>query len=121
MNMRLQISVAVLQLVVTAIAAPAFAQSMPANPGPDSIDVNRDAPVERFVGIVEPMAMPQIDRSAIGRAPLEVDPESALASIGTVTVSSDGSVTSEPATEHLRDLLLEELEQSSKSKPGPSV
>lgn len=89
------------------IAAPAFAQTA-GSPGPGEIPATRDAPFS-LPGEATPMPPLQVDGSTLSRGPLDLDPAAALESLGTETLSRDGSVESKPASEGLRAILEQEV------------
>jgi len=63
---------------------------------------NREAPVV-LPGKITPMPTPKVDPSTLSRDAF-ADPEAGLASLGTVTLSNDGSVTETPPSDALRGI-----------------
>lgn len=94
-------TITALVLAGAAIAAsPAIAASMTAgNPGPVELTIDRAAPL--VLPELTPKALPQVDRQQT-RDLFDLDPARALESLGTVTLSSDGSVEEAPPSEGVR-------------------
>jgi V8-like Glu-specific endopeptidase len=94
-------------LTAPAIAADAVAGSQPAA----APSVNRDAPFTP-PGKAVPRPTPQVDASSLGRGPLALDPAAAAESMGTVTLSRDGAVSEQPASQGLRGILEDAIKGS---------
>ena len=74
------------------VATPVMAQTA-GNAGPAEIPAQRDAPFS-LPGDATPAAPLKIDSSTLSRGPAALDPAAALDSMGTETLSKDGSVES---------------------------
>lgn len=96
-------------LVGAALAAtPALAQGVTSgNTGPAEIPANRDAPLS-LPGKVTPMPTPKVDAS-LTRDIFAMDPEQALASLGTVTLERGGDVFETPPSDDLRAIFESEM------------
>jgi V8-like Glu-specific endopeptidase len=94
-------------LTAPAIAADAVAGSQPAA----APSVNRDAPFTP-PGKAVPRPTPQVDASSLSRGPLALDPAAAAESMGTVTLSRDGAVSEQPASQGLRGILEDAIKGS---------
>jgi hypothetical protein len=94
-------TITALVLAGAAVAAsPAIAAAMTAgNPGPAELTVDRAAPL--VLPELTPKALPQVDRAQT-RDLFDLDTERALASLGTVTLSSDGTVEEAPPSDGVR-------------------
>jgi V8-like Glu-specific endopeptidase len=85
-----------------ALVNPAFAQAGAPSKGSGEAIESRDAPVS--LPDAKPMATPKVDPEKASRA---LDPAGAADSYGTVTLSKDGSVTEEPASDAVRAIVNE--------------
>ena len=96
-------SIAALLMIGAALAAsPALAAgSVPGNRGPVQKPQNRDAPLT-LPGKVTPRPTPKVDTATLSRGLFDADEAAALANLGTVTFSTDGSVVETPASDALR-------------------
>ena len=115
MTTRIQ-SIAVLLMIGAALAAsPALAAgAVPGNRGPAEKAQNRDAPLT-LPGKISPRPTPRVDAASLSRGIFDEDQVAALASLGTVTFSADGSVVETPASEALRGIF-ESAVQGHKTK-----
>jgi len=113
---RISTSLAGLLVVTTLVATPASAtNSVAGSKGQGAADgVNRAAPFTP-PGKAVPMPVPQVDPSSLSRGPLALDLAAATESMGTITLSSDGSVSEQPASEGLRGILDTEIKGSKPS------
>ena len=104
MTTRIQ-SIAVLLMIGAALAAsPALAAgAVPGNRGAAEKAQNRDAPLT-LPGKISPRPTPRVDAASLSRGIFDEDQVAALASLGTVTFSADGSVVETPASEALRGI-----------------
>ncbi|HVY50697.1 MAG TPA: serine protease [Devosia sp.] len=91
----------------TAMAADSIAGHKGA--GPDG--ASRGAPLT-LPGTATPKPPLKIDAASLSRGPLALDPEAAAASMGTVTLSRDGTVSEQPASAGLRAILQQEVKGS---------
>lgn len=91
-------------------ATPVMAQTA-GNAGPAEIPAQRDAPFS-LPGDATATPPLQIDSSTLSRGPAALDPAAALDSMGTETLSRDGTVESKPASEGLRAILEQEMKGS---------
>jgi V8-like Glu-specific endopeptidase len=115
MHMRSLTTISALLLGVALVATPAFAAGSTAgNKGSGQVAVNRDAPLSLPAGVT-PKPVPKVDASTLSRGNLGEDPAAALASMGTVTLSRDGSVAETPASEGMRAILEQEMAGSNPS------
>jgi hypothetical protein len=115
MTTRIHSIVALLMIGAALAATPALAAgSVPGNKGPANKAQNRDAPLT-LPGKVSPRPTPQVDAASLSRGIFDADQEAALASLGTVTFSADGSVAETPASDALRGMF-ESFVQGRKSK-----
>jgi glutamyl endopeptidase len=103
MNKRLLLAATALQLGLLA-AGPALAQSSPASSG--SQDAMRSIPAAITLPTgAAPMSLLPIEE--MNRSLIETDPEAAIAALGTVTASADGTVEVQPPTEQMRSLYMD--------------
>ena len=95
---------ATLLMIGAALAAtPVLAAASTAgNRGPAEKPVTRDAPII-LPGAITPKLTPKVDGSAT-RGLFDIDPAAALASLGTVTLSRDGSTAETEASDALRGI-----------------
>ncbi|MBI4922699.1 MAG: serine protease [Devosia nanyangense] len=115
MHMRSLTTISALMLGVALVATPVFAAGSTAgNQGSGQVAVNRDAPLSLPAGVT-PKPVPKVDASTLSRGNLGEDPAAALASMGTVTLSRDGSVAETPASEGMRAILEQEMKGSNPS------
>ncbi|MDO8359216.1 MAG: serine protease [Devosia sp.] len=115
MHMRSLTTISALMLGVALVATPAFAAGSTAgSKGSGPVAVNRDAPLSLPAGVT-PKPVPKVDASTLSRGNLGEDPAAALASMGTVTLSRDGSVAETPASEGMRAILEQEMQGSNPS------
>jgi V8-like Glu-specific endopeptidase len=106
-------SIAVVLLGAALVAAPAFAaDSVAGSKGPGPTDGSTRAAPFTLPGKVVPMPVPQVDPSSLSRGPLALDPAAAAESMGTVTLSRDGSVSEQPASQGVRGILDSEIRGS---------
>lgn len=103
MNTRIQTIAALLMIGAALAATPVLAQSVPGNKGSADQAQNRDAPLV-LPGKINAMPTPKIDAASLSRGIFDADQTAALASLGTVTFSADGSVTEAPASDALRGI-----------------
>jgi V8-like Glu-specific endopeptidase len=105
MQLRSLTTVSALMLGVALLATPVLAaSSTPGGKGAADVSVNRDAPLT-LPGKAAPKPTPTVDPSSLSRGIFGEDPAAALASMGTVTLSHDGSVTEQPASEGMRAII----------------
>jgi hypothetical protein len=99
-------AITALLLAGTALAAtPALAANMVAGwEGPAEVPTDRAAPFS--FGDITPMPTPQVEPGT-ERDFLALSPEDALAGMGTVTLSRDGTTTVTPPSEQLRAIFEE--------------
>ena len=97
-------TIASLLMIGAALATtPVLAAALTAgNKGEPELVVNRDAPIS-LPGPITPRPTPQVD-AATSRGLFDLDPAAALESLGTVTLSHDGSVEEAPASDALRGI-----------------
>jgi hypothetical protein len=98
-------SIAVLLMIGAALAAtPVLAAgTVEGNRGPTEKPQNRDAPFT-LPGNLTPRPTPKVDAASLSRGIFDEDQTAALASLGTVTFSTDGSVVETPASVALRGI-----------------
>jgi len=113
MHIRALTKITLVALSVALIAAPAVAAdavggAKATSPGGG---VSRDAPIT-LPGKATPKPLLKIDASSLSRGPLGLDPDAAIASMGTVTLARDGAVSEHPASEGLRAILETEMKGS---------
>src|SRR5258708_382624 len=77
------------------------ADAVPGNRGPADKAQNRDAPLT-LPGRVKAKPTPRVDAASMSRGLLDGDPVAGIASLGTVTLGSNGTVSETPASEALR-------------------
>ncbi len=92
------------------VATPVLAQTA-GSKGPAEVPATRDAPFS-LPGEASPMPPLKIDASTLSRGPVALDPAAAIDSMGTETLSRDGTVESKPASEGLRAILEQEMKGS---------
>jgi V8-like Glu-specific endopeptidase len=121
MQTRALTSIPLLLLSAALIAGPAFAaDTMAGGKGSAAAGASRDAPLT-LPAKAAPRPVPKIDPASLARGPLALDPAAALDSMGTVTLSRDGSVSRQPASTGMRAILDEEMKGSGKGTPGATV
>jgi hypothetical protein len=101
-------TIAALLIAGAALAAtPALAaDSVAGNRGPAEKPANRDAPIS-LPGAIVAKALPKVDAATLSRDIFGTDPAAGLASLGTVSLSRDGSVSETPASDALRGIFEE--------------
>lgn len=100
----------ILMIGAALAATPVLAGASTAgNHGPAELPINRDAPFS-LPGAVTPMPTPKVDVGAISRGLFDQDPAAALAGLGTVTLSRDGSVAESEASDALRSIFETEMQ-----------
>ena len=121
MQTRSLTTISALLMGAALVAAPAFAaDSVAGKQGSGTAVVTRDAPLTLPAG-VKPKPVPVVDPSSLSRGPLALDPAGAAESMGTVTLSRDGSVSEQPASEGLRGILESEMKGSNPSMTSDRV
>ena len=115
MTTRLQTIAALLMIGAALGATPSFAAgaSVPGNQGPSDKPTNRDAPLS-LPGPVVARATPKLDPATLSRGVFGEDSTAALDSLGTVTLSRDGTIAETPASDTLRGI----FESSVQGKKG---
>jgi len=112
MQTRALTKISLLMLSVAIFATPALAADAVAGHKAETAPTtNRDAPLT-LPGKVSPKPTPTVDAASLSRGPLALDPTGAAESMGTVTLSRDGSVSEQPASEGLRGILDQEIKGS---------
>ena len=121
MHMRSLTTISVLLLGVALVATPVLAATSTAgSKGTGDKVVTRDAPLALPASIAA-KPVPKVDASTLSRGIFGEDAEAAAASMGTVTLSRDGSVGETPASEGLRAILAEEMKGSNPSETTDRV
>lgn len=105
MHTRPHTSLIALTLAAALLAAPAVAaDSVAGQKGAGTSDATRAAPVT-LPGKLTVKPAPQLDSTALSRGPFGLDAAAAAASMATVTLARDGSVSEQPASEGLRAII----------------
>ena len=121
MLIRTPLTVSMLLLGAACIATPVLAAgAVPGSKPTGTVNVNRDAPLT-LPGKVAPKPSPKIDPSSLSRGPLALDPAAAADSMGTVSLSRDGAVSEQPASEGLRAILEQEIKGSNPTMSSDRV
>ena len=108
MQLRSMTSISALALGVALFAAPAFAaDAVDGGKAAAGASVNRDAPLTLPAGAT-PKPTPTIDPATESRGFGDMDADAAIASMGTVTLSHDGSVAETPASEGPRGFVAQD-------------
>ena len=104
MTIRIHTILALLIAGSALVAVPALAaDAVSGNRGPSDKPQNRDAPFT-LPGRVAPRPTPKVDVATLSRGIFDDDQAGALANLGTVTFSADGSVTETPPSDALRGI-----------------
>ena len=112
MQMSRLTTLSALMLGVALIATPVLAAGSTAgSKGSGEAMTTRDAPLTPPAGLA-PKPVPQVDTSSLSRGPIGMDAAAAAESMGTVTLSRDGTVGETPASEGMRAILAEEMKGS---------
>jgi len=112
MQTRLLVSIPALLLGVALATVPAVAANAVAgSKGSGETATSRDAPLT-LPGKVSPRPAPAFDPATLSRGALGLDPAAAAESMGTVTLSRDGSVDEQPASAGMRAILDAEMQGS---------
>lgn len=106
-------TISALMLGVALIATPVFAaDSVAGGKATGHATVTRDAPLT-LPAKATPKDELKVDASTLSRGILGMDTDAAIASMGTVTLSRDGTVAETPAPQGLRDIITQEVKGSS--------
>lgn len=115
MTTRIQSIIALLSIGAALAATPALAAgSVPGARASAGADVNRDAPLT-LPGPIVAKATPRVDPATLSRGIFGDDAASALDSLGTATLSRDGSVSETPASDVMRGIFQSTVEGKKKS------
>ena len=110
MQLRSMTSISALMLGVALLATPVFAadSSVAGSKASGDATVSRDAPLT-LPGKATPKDSLKVDPSTLSRGIGGLDADAAVASMGTVTLSHDGTVAETPASEGLRAIVEQEV------------
>ncbi len=105
MSTRLHSVIALVSIGAALAATPVLAAGnfVPGSPATGNTAVNRDAPLT-LPGRVVAKAMPHLDAATLSRGIFAADTDAALASLGTVTMSRDGTIAEMPPSDTMRDI-----------------
>jgi hypothetical protein len=115
MTTRMQSILALVTIGAALVAAPALAAGSVAGArASGDLSVNRDAPLT-LPGPVAAGATPHVDTASLSRGLFGDDPASALASLGTTTLSRDGTISETPASDVMRGIFESTVQGKKKS------
>ena len=105
MTTRLYSIIALVSIGAALAATPVLAADgfVAGSPATGEATINRDAPLT-LPGAVVAKATPHVDASTLSRGIFGGDTDAALASLGTVTLSRDGSVAETAPSDTMRDI-----------------
>lgn len=114
MSTRLYSIIALLSIGAALAAGPALAADFVAGAKASAdVGVNRDAPLT-LPGPIVAKATPKIDTASLSRGIFAGDTDAALESLGTVTLSRDGTTAETPASDTLRGIFESSVDGSKK-------